>query len=450
MDSKTHLSRRFLLRGIGATLALPWLEAMSPRTLSAASSPMSDDAPVRLAVLFMPNGVPPKKWTPKGEGKEFEWSDMLSGMEPFRNDSLVLTNLWNRGSAPGDGHYVKTAGLLTGTTINKTTGLDLNCNGVSMDQIAAAMSSKTTPISSMELGVEPVPTGVDGVVGYTRVYGAHISWGGPTKPLAKEIHPRFVYERMLRASQPNSANAASDRKLLDLVLDDAKSLQSKLGSNDRRRMDEYLESIRSIEQRLDRLEKTDGTPWQPRASIDQFPKPPDSIPEKHAEHVRLMLDLMVLAFQSDATRVSSFMFGNSVSNINFSFLDGVSDGFHSLSHHENKEEKLAQYQKIGQWHIEQLTYFLGRLRDSQEGDSNLLHRSMVLFGSDLRDGNAHDPHNLPIIVAGRANGRLKTGQHLSFEKDTPLSNLYVSMLDAFGAPVDNFADSTGHLPGVLA
>lgn len=450
MDSKTHLSRRFLLRGIGATLALPWLEAMSPRTLSAASSPMSDDAPVRLAVLFMPNGVPPKKWTPKGEGKEFEWSDMLSGMEPFRNDSLVLTNLWNRGSAPGDGHYVKTAGLLTGTTINKTTGLDLNCNGVSMDQIAAAMSSKTTPISSMELGVEPVPTGVDGVVGYTRVYGAHISWGGPTKPLAKEIHPRFVYERMLRASQPNSANAASDRKLLDLVLDDAKSLQSKLGSNDRRRMDEYLESIRSIEQRLDRLEKTDGTPWQPRASIDQFPKPPDSIPEKHAEHVRLMLDLMVLAFQSDATRVSSFMFGNSVSNINFSFLDGVSDGFHSLSHHENKEEKLAQYQKIGQWHIEQFTYFLGRLRDSQEGDSNLLHRSMVLFGSDLRDGNAHDPHNLPIIVAGRANGRLKTGQHLSFEKDTPLSNLYVSMLDAFGAPVDNFADSTGHLPGVLA
>lgn len=450
MDSKTHLSRRFLLRGIGATLALPWLEAMSPRTLSAASSPMSDDAPVRLAVLFMPNGVPPKKWTPKGEGKEFEWSDMLSGMEPFRNDSLVLTNLWNRGSAPGDGHYVKTAGLLTGTTINKTTGLDLNCNGVSMDQIAAAMSSKTTPISSMELGVEPVPTGVDGVVGYTRVYGAHISWGGPTKPLAKEIHPRFVYERMLRASQPNSANAASDRKLLDLVLDDAKSLQSKLGSNDRRRMDEYLESIRSIEQRLDRLEKTDGTPWQPRASIDQFPKPPDSIPEKHAEHVRLMLDLMVLAFQSDATRVSSFMFGNSVSNINFSFLDGVSDGFHSLSHHENKEEKLAQYQKIGQWHIEQLTYFLGRLRDSQEGDSNLLHRSMVLFGPDLRDGNAHDPHNLPIIVAGRANGRLKTGQHLSFEKDTPLSNLYVSMLDAFGAPVDNFADSTGHLPGVLA
>ena len=430
-------------------LALPWLEAMRSPLTAAAESAVATTSPVRMAVLFMPNGVRPGKWVPEGTGRDFQFSEILKPIDSFRDQTLVCSNLWNRASQPGDGHYVKTAGLLTSTTINKTTGVDLNCNGVSMDQVAATRVGNQTPIPSLELGVEPVPTGVDGVVGYTRVYGAHISWRGPTNPLAKEIHPRLVYERLLRATQPHGQDAAADRKLLDLVLEDAKRLQSDLGANDRRRIDEYLDGVRSVEQRIERLQNADGQTWQPLASIDQIEKPPETIPEKHAEHVRLMLDLMVLAFQADITRISTFMMGNSVSNINFSFLDGVSDGFHSLSHHENKEEKLAQYQRIGQWHVEQLAYFLGRLRECSEGESNLLDNSMILFGSDLSDGNAHSPHNLPVVVAGRAGGRLDCGQHLQFEKDTPLANLYIAMLDAFGTPVEKFADSTQTLPGVL-
>lgn len=439
-------ARRHFLRGLGASLALPWFESLAP-IARGATQPVN---PVRLAVLFMPNGVHPHKWTPAEEGRGVQLSETLKPLDPFRGEISVLTNLWNPASDTGDGHYVKTSGLLTSTTINKTTGVNLNCNGVSMDQVAAMRLGSATPIPSLELGIEPVPTGIDGNVGYTRVYAAHISWKGPTKPLAKEIHPRLVYERLLRASQPRSAAHRGDRKLLDLVMEDARQLQGQLGSQDRRRLEEYLDSVRAVEQGIERLENADGQTWQPRASIDSLPAPSEVIPEKHAEHVRLMLDLMVLAFQSDMTRISTFMFGNSVSNINFSFLDGVSEGFHSLSHHENDEAKMAQYQRIGQWHIEQMAYFLGKLKAIPEGESNLLDQSMVLFGSDLRDGNRHEPHNLPIVLAGRAGGKLQTGQHLAFEKDTRLSNLYVAMLNAMGTPVDSFADSTGPLPGILA
>ncbi len=443
-----RIPRRQLLRGVGAALALPWLEAMGS-TLSAGVQTDST-APIRLGVLFMPNGVRPGKWIPERSGEDFQLSEMLQPLSPFQKETLVLSNLWNRASKPGDGHYVKTAGLLTSKTINKTTGVDLNCNGISMDQIAASHLGKLTPLPSLELGIEPVPTGVDGVVGYTRVYGAHISWRGPTQPLAKEIHPRLVYERLLRSTRPRSEDSLADKQLLDLVLEEANQLRATLGANDRRRIDEYLDGVRSLEQRIQRLEDEDGRIWKPRASLDTAVPPPESIPEKHAEHVRLMLDLIVLAFQTDVTRISTLMLGNSVSNINFSFLEGVSEGFHSVSHHENKEDKLAQYQRIGTWHVEQLAYLLERLRHCQEDDSNLLDRSMILFASDLSDGNAHNPHNLPVVLAGRAGGRLRTGRHLQYSPDTPLANLYVTMLTALGMDIQQFADSTGPMENVLA
>jgi hypothetical protein len=445
---RTPLSRRTLLRGLGVGLALPWLECMQrTRWLGAAEA---QPAPQRLAVLFMPNGVKQDCWTPTGTGRDFQLSQTLAPLADFQQDLLVLTNLWNKHSAPGDGHYVKTAGLLTGTTINKTVGVDLNCNGVSFDQVAAQGIGHLTPLPSLELGIEPVAVGVDGVVGYTRVYGAHISWKGPTSPLAKEIHPRLVYQRLLRAADRNTDSVANDRRLLDLVLEDAQRLQGSLGVADRRRMDEYLESIRSVEQRLDNLERTDREPWQPRSSLDETPAPPEAIPDKHAEHVRLMLDMIVLAFQTDITRISTFMFGNSVSNINFSFLPEVHDAHHSLSHHQHEADKLRQYELIARWHMEQMAYLLGRLRSIQEGESNLLDSSMVLFGSDLRDGNSHNPHNLPIVVAGKAGGRLRSGLHLEYPKDTPLCNLYLSMLHALDLPLSAFSDSTGPLDGVLA
>lgn len=443
-----RLSRRAVLRGVGVTLGLPWLECMFPKRVS--GNTREEKPPIRMAVLFMPNGVKQDSWTPEGVGKNFALSQTLSPLCELQDEIVVLTNLWNKRSAPGDGHYVKTAGLLTGTTINKTIGVNLNCNGISMDQVAARHVGHLTPLPSLELGIEPVAVGVDGVVGYTRVYGAHISWRGPTSPLAKEIHPRLVYQRLLRAADRDAGSAANDRRLLDLVMDDAKRLQKQLGTGDQRRIDEYLDSIRSVERRLDSLERTDREPWQPRSSLDAVEEPEDRIPEKHAEHVRLMIDLMVMAFQADITRVSTFMFGNSVSNINFAFLPGVSGAHHSISHHQKEKDKLQQYELIARWHVEQMAYFLDRLRSVREGDGNLLDNSMVMFGSDLRDGNSHNPHNLPILLAGRGGGQIKTGQHLQYAEDTPLCNLYLSMLQAMGVPVEQFSDSTGILSEVLA
>jgi hypothetical protein len=466
------ISRRTMLRGTGAALALPWLEAMRVERLLASDAPNLPPAPPRLAVLFMPNGVREDQWTPEGTGRDFELSQTLQPLSHLRDKILVLTNLWNKNSQPGDGHYVKTAGVLTGTTINKTVGVDLNCNGISMDQVAAQYLGRETPLPSLELGTEPVQTGVDQVVGYTRVYGAHIAWRGPTKPLAKEINPRLAYQRLMRAGTMGEQTARQDRRLLDLVMEDARRFRGQLGAQDRQRMDEYLESVRSLEQRLERVENSPGTPWQPRYPLDGFAAPPDNFPperrrgprgrrrsedgereeamaSQHTEYARLMLDIMVMAFQTDLTRVSTFMFGNSVSNINFSFLDGVSGAHHSLSHHQNEEEKLVQYERIARWHIEQLAYFMDRLAAIPEGDSNVLDNSLVLWASDLRDGNRHDPKNLPVLVGGGSN-LIQTGQHLSFEKNTPLCNLYVSMLQSMGVPVTQFADSTGPLPGIVA
>ena len=448
MTNRFPISRRTLLRGAGAALALPWLEAMTPRQARADAA--QEKPPVRMAVLYMPNGVNPHAWTPEGEGRDYKLSPTLEPLADLKDDVLVLTNLWNQNSDTGDGHYVKTSGFLTGTTINKTVGVDLNCNGVSMDQLAAQKTAGHTPLRSLELGIEPVRSGVDAVVGYTRVYGAHIAWRGPTSPLAKEINPRLVYDRLLRAGERDSASAQQDVSLLDLVYDDAKQLRSQLGNADRQKMDEYLHSVRTLEQRLEQSSDPSRAAWQPRVPLDGKSQPPEVVPEAHAEHVRLMLDMMVLAFQADATRICTFMFGNAVSNQNFSFVDGVSGSHHSLSHHQQDEDKLRQYQLINRWHIEQYAYLLNRLREIREGEQSLLENSMILLGSGLRDGQRHDPHNLPVVLGGRGGGRLATGQHLKYGEDTPLTNLYVSMLDAFGTPVETFADSTGPLSGVLA
>ena len=349
LNPNAKLSRRTLLRGAGAALALPWLEAMTPLRASAASS----NAPARMAFLFMPNGVHPEHWTPQGTGPNFEMSPTLQPLSAFKDDLLVLTNLWNQASNTGDGHYVKTAGFLTCTTINKTVGVDLNSNGISVDQLAAKQSGNITPLPSLELGTEPVQTGVDSNVGYTRVYGAHIAWRTPTSPLAKEINPQLVYDRLFRATQSNPNQAKRDKPLLDLVWGEAKSLRNRLGANDQQRLDEYLHSVRSLEDRIDRLNNPEKDAWKPRAPWDYSPQPNELIPENHKEHVRLMLDMIVLAFQTDSTRLATFMFGNSVSNKNFSFVDGVNGAHHSISHHQKDQDKLRQYQRINLWHVEQ-------------------------------------------------------------------------------------------------
>ena len=222
-----------------------------------------------------------------------------------------------------------------------------------------------------------------------------------------------------------------------------------MGAADQARLDEYLSIVRSLEARMTRASDPKRNTWKPRASLNGVPKPTDN-PKSHQEHVRLMLDLIALAFQSDTTRISTFMFGNAVSGVNFRFLEGVTDSHHEISHHSKNPDKLQQYDLINRWHVEQYAYLLRKLRDMKEGERSVLDNSMVLFGSALSDGNSHNPHKLPIVLAGRAGGRIATGQHLVYSDDTPAANLYVSMLDAFGTPVDRFADSTGPLPGVLA
>lgn len=442
MIRKPSISRRTLLRGAGAALSLPWLEAM------AVAAPEMDKGPVRMAMLYVPNGVNVDKWTPTGVGRDFQLSPTLEPLAKVKDSVTVLSNLWNEQSKDGDGHYVKEAAILTSTRIKKTQGADIR-NGISMDQLAAKRAGHLTPLPSLELGITPVAVGNDAAVGYTRIYGSHISWSTPTTPLARELNPRSVYERLYRAASGLQGNEAKmDSLLLDRVLEDANKLRGEVGAADRIRLDEYLSVMRSLEERVERANSGEQRPWKARAEIDPKKAPTDR-PTTHEEHVRLMLDMIAVAFQSDTTRVSTFMFGNSVSNVNFRWLEGVSAGHHDVSHHGKEETKLEQYYLITRWHAAQYAYLLERLAGMQEGESTVLDNSMILFGSAISDGDRHSPHKLPLVLGGKGGNRINSGQHLVYTEDSQLSNLFVSMLDAFGTPVERFADSTGPLPGLL-
>jgi hypothetical protein len=405
--------------------------------------------PVRMAVLYMPNGVNTAHWYPQGVGRDFQLSTTLEPLAGLTDQILVLSNLWNAGSKGGDGHYCKESAILTCATIKKTPGVDL-ANGTSMDQLAAQRLGEHTPIASLELGIAPVAVGVDLAVGYTRIYGSHISWSNANTPLPRELNPRGVYERLYRAGSAQTGDAAKmDTLLLDRVLGDARRLRAEVSAADGVRLDEYLSVMRSIEQRVQRASGAEKRDWKPRVQLRPEAAPPEQ-PGSHEEHCRLMLDMIATAFQSDTTRISTFMFGNAVSNVSFRFLEGVSLGHHDTSHHGKAEDKLRQYQLINRWHVTQYAYLLNKLKSMKEGDSTVLDNSMILFGSALSDGDSHNPHKLPLVLGGRGAGRIAVGQHLQYADDTPLANLYVAMLDAFGAPVERFADSTGPLPGVLA
>ncbi|MSV28133.1 MAG: DUF1552 domain-containing protein [Bryobacterales bacterium] len=443
---KPYLSRRTLLRGAGVGLGLPWLEAMVPASGFASSA--IPKPPVRMAALYMPNGVNTSAWSPEAGGRDFKLSPTLEPLADLKDQVTVLSNLWNEAAKGGDGHYVKEAAILTCATIKKTPGADLG-NAVSMDQVAAQGVRHLTPLPSLELGVTPVAIGVDAVVGYTRVYGSHIAWSSPTTPLAREINPHSVYQRLFGAASGRTANSAKmDTLLLDRVLGDAKRLRAEVGVADRVRLDEYMSVMRGLEERVARAGDPAASAWKARVPIDPKTTPTDR-PKDHAEHVRLMLDMIAVAFQSDTTRISTFMFGNSVSNVSFRFLEGVGAGHHDVSHHQKDPDKLRQYQLINRWHVEQYAYLMHRLREMKEGEGTVLDNSMILFASALSDGNSHNMHKLPIVLGGRGGGRIDSGQHLVYGEDSPLANLYVSMLDAFGTPVERFADSTGPLAGLL-
>jgi hypothetical protein len=458
------ISRRTLLRGAaGAAMSLPLLDVMA--STAAAATAGKAALPVRLGVIYMANGVNVDQWAPKGSGASFELSPSLAPLASHKKDLLVLTELMNAGSLGGDGHYVKSASWLTGTTITKTTGKDLRCGGVSLDQLAAQHIGGQTPLPSLELGIEPVTNFVDNNVGYTALYGSHISWSTPTTPLAKEINPRLAFDRLFRTNGATSS-PQDDRSVLDLVAEDAQSLRGKIGKSDQMKLDEYFDSVRAVEKRIEfnTKQRAEENRLSPAAltEIEALDKRitawGDPARQKfiknirnsgdHQEHCRLMLDMMVLAFWTDSTRVSTFMFGNAVSPKNFSWLEGVKGGHHEISHHKNEKAALEMYHLINKWHAAQFAYMLDKMAAIKEGNGTLLDNSMLMFGSCMRDGNSHNPHNLPLVLAGKGGGTISGGRHLVHKKNTPLCNLYVSLLERMGTPAKQFGDSTAPLKGL--
>jgi hypothetical protein len=467
MERETRLlSRRTVLRGLGVTMCLPLLEAMGPLAALGTENKKGTDKsrpPLRLAVLYMPNGVNPNEWTPKGTGADYELSPILAPLANVKSDILVFSELMNKESIEGDGHYVKVAPFLTGTHITKTTGSNLRCGGISLDQMVARRYGSFTLLPSLELSVEPPTTYVDTNVGFTALYGSHISWNTPTTPVTREINPQAAFDRLFRSQSPQSRGAtAKDQSVLDLVMDDARGLKAKVGHADQNKLDEYFDAVRSVERRIAfdaarRKAEYEGDPLARQeieklgGRIKDYYTDPAKIRERgidHTEQVRLMLDIMVLAFWTDATRVSTFMFGNEVSGRNFSFLPGVSGSHHEISHHQNDKAKLEQYKRINIWHMAQYAYMLEKMKAIREGEGTLLDNAMVMIGGGMKDGNAHSPYNLPIVLAGRAGGTLATGRHLAYEPKTPLCSLYQGMLTRLDTPVDHFGDSTHELPGL--
>lgn len=459
MKKNWEISRRRMLKGMGVAVALPFLEAMVPASLLASPTAKS---PRRAAFLFAPNGVCPGKWSPTGMGSDFTLSPILSPLSGMERDIQVLGQLMNKWSTYGvEGHYTKTGNFLTSLNVTRTIGANVNTGGPSIDQLIAQQIGQETIIPSLVYGIDRIKSGVCTSTGITKLYGSYISWETATRPAAKEINPRFAFDRMFRTVVPRK-NVKPENPLkasiLDAVREDAHALKKNLGIADQNKLTEYLESIRSVEMRLEN--KTQLKDFESRISpsmrkelaqmdvrIEEYIDLEEGL--DITEKVRLMLDIMVLAFWSDASRVGTFMFGNAASGRNFSFIEGVKDSFHSISHHQGDLRRQKQYELINTWHMEQVAYFLGKLKSIPEGDGTLLDHSMVMFGSGLRDGNRHAEENLPILLAGGGGGTLKRGQHLDFAPETPLANLYMTMGQVMGVPLNAFGDATGTLSEVL-
>jgi hypothetical protein len=438
--TRRHLSRRAVLRGLGATVALPMLDAMRPAF--AASTPAR---PLRLAFAYVPNGVILPDWTPKGAGEDFALSRILKPLEPFREDLLVLSGLAHHNAkALGDGagdHARAGACFLTGVHPRKTAGADIQ-NGVSVDQVAAQAVGPQTRLPSLELGCEESRTVGNCDSGYSCAYTNSISWRSATAPMPPETNPRSVFERLFGVedvplSPAARARRAQQRKsILDLVGERTRQLVSGLGPSDRRKMDEYLYAIREIERRLERAEK-EGE------SVPPGVEKPSGIPATFADYVKMMFDLQVVAFQADLTRVTTMMFGREGSLQSYPEI-GVPDSHHPLTHHRGNPEFVEKVTRINAFHLELFAHFVERLKATPDGDGSLLDHAMVVYGSAISDGDRHTHDDLPVLLLGRGAGG-RAGRHLVYPKDTPLTNLYLTLLDRMGVRAESIGDSTGKL-----
>ena len=445
------ISRRTLLRGLGTTVALPMFDAMaSSRLLTAAEQEVSP--PLRMAFLYVPNGMHMADWTPSQEGTEYELTPTLQGIKKYRESFNVLTGLTLDGArAHGDGggdHARSVAAFLTGAHPRKTNGADIQ-NGVSIDQVTAEQVGKATRFSSLELGLEASAQAGNCDSGYSCAYASNMSWRGPTNPVAKEIDPGAVFDRLFAGQTSKETRRAKTtrekyrKSVLDFVLEDAKSLHQKLPAVDRRKLDEYLYSVRDVENRLVGVERLEFT----EEGVPDFPRPA-GVPQDLAKHSELMFDMMTLAMQTDSSRILSFMFTNAGSNRSYPEI-GVSEGHHESSHHGKSEHKQQNIAKINRFHVDRFAYFLSRLSQVRENNGKtLLENSMVVYGSGISDGDRHNHDDLPILLAGTGAGRIQTGRHIRYENGTPLCNLYLWMMRQMGAKAESFGDSTSEITGL--
>ena len=433
-----HIDRRMLLKGVGAAIALPVLDAMRPAL--AASSKNGAQA-YRVAVVYVPNGIIMKDWKVAETGKDFAFTRILKPLEPFREDITVLSGLANNAAtqARGGGHAKATGSFLSGTPPKYTAGPDVH-SGVTFDQLAARRWASETRVSSLQIGCEDSRMVGNCDTGSSCAYTNSLSWKNPDTPLAVEVNPRSVFERLFGAADPSLSPAVRARRalyrksILDQTRDNTQRMLTGLGPADRRKMDEYLTGIREVEMRIAGAEKDQVMP-----SVEK----PSGIPFEYGEYVKLMFDLQVIAFQADLTRVSTMMLGREGSVRTYPEI-GVPDPHHPLTHHRGHPDFIEKVTKINCYHVELFAGFVQKLKATADGDGTLLDHSAILYGSALSDGNAHSNVDLPLVVAGHAGG-LRGGRHVAAEAKTPVANLFVQLLNCIGVETESFADSTGQL-----
>jgi len=446
MVTRKHVSRRALLRGFGTAMALPVLDSMLPAM--AAPARVAGKTPRRMAFVYVPNGIIMEDWTPATTGTAYEFPRIMKPLEPMRAKINVLTGLThNTGRALGDGpgdHARAASTFLTGMHPRKTAGADISL-GTSVDQIAARHIGKDTRFASLELGCEGGRQAGNCDSGYSCAYSNNISWRSATTPNPPEINPRLVFERMFGNADPNESAESRVRReqmnksILDFVMEDTRKLQGGLGPTDKRKLDEYLTAVREIELRIANAE---------RAAKEAGPLPafekPEGIPDNYAEHSQLMFDLMTIGFQADLTRVMTFMMAREGSNRPYREI-GVSEGHHGLTHHRNNAEWVEKIKQINHYHSQQFAAWLKKLDSIRDGEASLLDNMMIVYGSGISDGNRHLHHDLPLVLAGGGAGSLKTGRHLLYPKETPMTNLFLAMLERMGVPEGSLGDSNGPL-----
>ena len=440
--AKKHIPRRTFLRGMGVSLALPLLDSMIPaRTLLAQTA--AKGVP-KIGFVYIPHGAIMSKWTPASEGAGFEFTPILKPLEPLRNHLNVVSGLGHKAADTTAVHSLSPTTWLSGVRPKATQGVDAYA-GITADQIAAQAIGQDTILPSMEIATEDH----SGLIGscdrdYGCIYMNTLSWRTPTTPLPMEINPRKVFERMFGqggSAAERQARIHEDRSILDAITKEVSSLQTNLGPVDRRTMTEYLENIREIERRIQRAEKSTGD-----ESL-LLPARPAGVPFDFEEHVRLMYDLMVVAYQANVTRVITFMVSREVSNRTYPQV-GVSDGHHAISHHQNRDEKMEKNVRIQTFNVGMFAEFVEKLKNTPDGDGSLLDNMVLLYGSNMSNSNAHDHFPLPNLIVGGASGRMKGGQHLRYPDHTPMTNLLVSMLDKAGVRKETLGDSTGTLANI--